>query len=208
MLYNQVEIDMLKNALEPGIRNPNRPRVHFERIMKRFFKHYDFQNKTILDIGPGHYDFCELARNRGATPFAIELDESVVKLGQHRKIEVLKGNLINPKVYESFTGKIDLLFCRGSINCKWFIDKNEHENYLRSMLSVLKDNGSAWISPCNEPTTSDHYKSCLETQMQFLKSANFHPVRMHKFSAYYYGIWSDNPKLIYIKNLEYHKFPW
>ena len=208
MLYNQTELDILKDAQEPGIRNPQRPRIHFERIMSRFFKNYDFKEKVILDLGPGHYDFCELARDKGAIPFAIELDESVVKLGKYRKIEVLKGNLTDPKVYESFKGKVDLLFCRGSINCGWFKDGNEHEQYLIQMLSVLKENGSAWISPCNEPATSPYYQSSLETQLEVFDKHNFFTFKTHKVQAYLYGIWSDNPKLIYTKNLNYHKLPW
>lgn len=208
MLYSQAEIDIVKDAQEPGIRNPQRPRIHFERIIGRFFKNYDFKDKVILDLGPGQYDFCELVRQKGAIPYAIELDESVVRLGQYKKIEVLKGNLTDTKVYESFKGKIDLLFCRGSINCSWFKDKNEHEEYLNNMLSVLKENGSAWISPCNEPATAPFYQNCLETQLEFFERNNFYTFKTHKVQAYMYGIWSDNPKLIYTQNLNYHKLPW
>lgn len=208
MLYNQTEINIVKNAKEPGIRNPQRPRVHFDRIMERFFKHYDFNGKVILDLGPGHYDFCELARSKGAIPYAIELDESVVELGKYKKIEVIEGNLIDPKIYESFNGKIDLLFCRGSINSEWFHNKKEHINYLEKMLAVLKDNGSAWISPCNESASSPNYKENLEIQMNVFNRFDFHTIKTHKIQAYFYGIWSDNPKLIYTKNLKYHKFPW
>lgn len=208
MLYNQAEIEIVKNAQEPGIRNPLRPRVHFERIINRYFKHYDFQNKVVLDLGPGHYDFCELARKKGAVPFAIELDESVVKLGQYKNIDVKKANLTDPMVYESYNGKVDLLFCRGSINCEWFKNSEKHIDYLEKMLAVLKDDGSAWISPCNEPVTSPMYKQNLKIQMSFFEKNGFETIKTHKFQAYTYGIWSDNPKLIYTKNLKYHKFPW
>jgi hypothetical protein len=208
MLYNQEEIEIIKNAQEPGIRNPLRPRIHFDRIMSRFFKNYDFQDKVILDLGPGHYDFCELARQKGADSHAIELDECVVRLGQYKKFKVIKGNLINPSVFDSFEGKVDLLFCRGSINCTWFNDNYEQEKYIEKMLSTLKFNGSAWISPCNESDSLSHYQSSLKTQMDVFEKLNFHTFKLHKVQAYMYGIWSDNPKLIYTKNLKYHKFPW
>jgi hypothetical protein len=176
--------------------------------MERFFRNYDFRNKVVLDLGPGHYDFCELARERGAIPYAIELDESVVKLGQYKKFEVTQANLTDPNVYDAFTGKVDLLFCRGSINCEWFQHKSDHINYLGKMLSVLKSNGSAWVSPCNEPANAPNYKQNLEIQLNEFKKFDFHTIKTHKIQAYVYGIWSDNPKLIYTKNLKYHKFPW
>ncbi|MFY7964201.1 MAG: class I SAM-dependent methyltransferase [Chitinophagaceae bacterium] len=208
MLLDSTEIEIVKNARESGIRNPMRSRIHFERIINRFFASYDFSNKAVLDIGPGHYDFCELARNKGAIPFAIELDDAVIELGKYKKIEVVKGNLSDVNVFEEFKGKIDLLFCRGSINCCWFSNEKEQQNYIQSMLKVLKPNGSAWISPCNEPINSDANKDSLKAQLQTFKENGFYTLKSHKLQAYWYGIWSDNPKLIYTKNLRYHKLPW
>lgn len=208
MLYNQTEIEMLKNAQEPGIRDPLRPRVHFQRIISRFFKNYDFNQKVILDLGPGHYDFCDLARSKGAIPYSIELDECVVRLGRYKKIEVLHGDLVDPNIYDEFKGKVDLLFCRGSINCGWFNDENEHTIYLEKMLSVLKENGSAWISPCNASESFLQYREMLDIQMKIFTKNNFYTLNTNKLQSYLYGIWSDTPRIIYTKNLKYHKFPW
>jgi hypothetical protein len=163
-------------------------------------------------LGPGHYDFCELVREKGASPFAIELDDAVIKLGELKNINVIKGNLTDNIVYESFKNKIDGLFCRGSINACWFINKpEEQEKYIDSMLSVLNENGFAWISPCNEggnDITLLEYNEVVQKQIELFENKGFRVLKINKIQAYRYGIWSSKPKLIYTKNLKYINFPW
>ena len=208
MLYDKFEIDIVKNANEPGIRNPDRPRIHFERIIERFFKKYNFNGKTVLDIGPGHYDFCEITRDAGAKNVAIELDECVIKLGEYKNFKVIKADLRDPNCYEQFKGEIDFLFCRGSINIGWFNNNDKHQNYINKMLSVLKQDASVWVSPCNEPINSPSYFEQLNIQINAFKENGFDVTRMNKFQAWRYGIWSDEPKIIFTKNLIFKKYPW
>jgi hypothetical protein len=211
MLTDPREIEIVKNAQEPGIRDPKRPRKHFERIINRFFSDYSFKSKRILDLGPGHYDFGELTRLKGAITDAIELDSAVIKLGEFKNMKVIVGNLSNPDIFKDLSSQYDLLFCRGSINACWFInDETKHRNYLESLVSVLRTDGASWISPCNEAPGQSRkaYEDAVQFQMQFFKQHNYEVIRCNSFQSRWYGIWSDKPPLIFTKNLNYSNMPW
>jgi hypothetical protein len=211
MLTNPIEIEIIKNAQEPGIRDPKRPRKHFERIISRFFNDYSFKSKKLLDLGPGHYDFGELTRLNGAITDAIELDPTVIKLGEFKKMKVICGNLSDKDIFKELNSQYDLLFCRGSINACWFLnEETKHRNYLESLLSVLKLDGAAWISPCNEAPgqSPTDYVAAVEFQIQFFKKHGYKVIRCNPFQARWYGIWSDKPPLIFTKNLKYSTLPW
>lgn len=210
MLTDPKEIEIAKNAQEPGIRNPNRPRKHFQRIINRFFRNYSFSNKTLMDLGPGQYDFGELVREKGGDVHAIELDPVVVELGQYKKMNVIKGDLSDKSIFNPLSNTYDVLFCRGSINAGWFLNNEKaHHEYLDSLLSILKQDGTAWISPCNEAPGKPYedYKKAVDFQISFFKSNGYRVIKCNEYQARRYGIWSETPKLIFTKNLKYLKLP-
>ena len=207
MLTKIEEINCIQDAWEPGIRDPQRPRDHFERIIKDFYKKVDFNNKNYLDLGPGHYDFGELLKLNGGITTSIELDPAVIRLGELKGLPVIEGNLSDIDVYNSLKGKFDGLFCRGSINARHFTERDDHRRYLESMLATVKSDGTFWVSPCNDPMggakSDELLEGCIKIQMDFFKEKGFDTIFCTTEMINQYGIWSSKPQLIYTKNLKY-----
>jgi 16S rRNA A1518/A1519 N6-dimethyltransferase RsmA/KsgA/DIM1 with predicted DNA glycosylase/AP lyase activity len=109
MLKTKAEAELLQNALEPGIRNPKRPGYGISNIFHDFHRDVSWSNARILELGPGHFEFCEAARNRGATAEAVELDPVVAELGKRRGFQIHLGDLKQIKQLQ-FESTYDGLF--------------------------------------------------------------------------------------------------
>lgn len=209
MLTDKLQIECVKNAWEPGIRDPKRPRAHFENIINYFFRSFSFRKANILDLGPGHYDFGEIVRRKGGEATAIELDPAVIRLGKLKNMEVVEGDLTDPRVFANMSQSFDGLFCRGSFNARNFPNQMQHREYLESLISVVKPNGVFWISPCNDPMKESNsgqdvlFKECVDFQIQFFRSNGFEIIECSPAFVRAFGIWSTKPELIFTKNLKF-----
>lgn len=208
MLIDPKQIDCVKNANEPGIRNPLRPRIDFENIIKDFFASYDFTGRALIDLGPGHYDFGEIVKKKGGKTTSIELDPVVIKLGHLKSMSVIEGDLNDHSVFHDIENSFDGLFNRGSFNARNFSDEREHQKYLDAMISTVKPNGVFWLAPCNDPKQGESardkiFKSCVDYQISYFKDNGFKIVECPESFVSAYGIWSSGPRMIYTKNLDY-----
>lgn len=205
MLTTKEEIECVKEAWEMGIRDPQRPRHHFQDILDSFFNKYSFQNKRWLDLGPGHYDFGELVRKKGGKTTSIELDPAVIKLGQIKSLEVIKGDLGSKGVFESLSNQYDGLFCRGSINAMNFPNVEDHEAFLEAMISTVKSTGAMWVSPCNDSSieSDPQFESTVQFQIDFFQRNGFKIIKCTPVMVSTFGIWSTKPELIFTKNLDF-----
>ena len=207
MLTKAIEIECVKSAREPGIRDPKRPRADFLNIVSHFFKGYNFEKMSFLDLGPGHYDFGEIVRTKGGETTSIELDPAVIKLGHLKKMKVIEGNLVDSEVFTSCRYSFDGLFNRGSFNAANFTNETEHRKYLESMISVVKPSGVFWLAPCNDPVADSEsdkfFQDCVNFQIQFFKDNGFNVVKCTPLMVGAFGIWSTKPELIYTKNLHF-----
>ena len=149
MLTNPEEIAIIANARQVNIRDPSRSREHFENIFADFFSNVSFSGAKVLDLGPGQYDFGEMARERGADPSAIDNDPAVIQLGRFKGHQVLDGNLKDLNV-DWFGHTFDGIFCRGSINAFWFqSDEGKLKAHIDQLVALMSPNGWAWIAPWN-----------------------------------------------------------
>lgn len=209
MLTKAVEIECVKSAREPGIRNPKRPRADFLNIVSHFFKGYNFEKMSFLDLGPGQYDFGEIVRIKGGETTSIELDPAVINLGYLKKMNVIEGNLVDSEVFTNLRDSFDGLFNRGSFNAANFTNETEHRKYLESMISVVKPSGVFWLAPCNDPVADSNsesdkiFQDCVNFQIQFFKDNGFTVVNCTPLMVWAFGIWSTKPELIYTKNLHF-----
>lgn len=207
MLVNDAEIECVKDAWEPGIRDPERSRTDFDNIIQYFFKKFDFNKSSFLDLGPGHYDFGEIVRQRGGRTTSIELDPAVIRLGVLKNLDVIKGDLTDVDVFAKLHNSFDGLFCRGSINARHFPIESDHRKYLDSLISVVKQDGVIWISPCNDPAHDqdiESFQNCVNIQIKFFKERGFKIIECPTTFEGAFGIWSTKPKLIFTKNLDFN----
>jgi hypothetical protein len=194
MLTDSIEIKIISEARQKNVRDPNRSREHFKRIFDDFFREYSFNGKYWLDLGPGQFDFGELARLQGAVIHSIDNDEAVIKLGEYKKFITFNGNLkkfLDLSLEKNF---YDGVFCKFSINAFWFYETPEKIiPYISSLCEVLNENGSAWIAPWNGiPKKADLNESqisrLLELQIKGFSEQGFDVVEITQEKAIYYGI--------------------
>jgi len=199
MLKNSEEIELLLSAREPGIRDPQRSEQGPKEILCDFFKDRDVNGQRVLELGPGHYEFCETIRQRGAKAEAVELDPPVIELGLRRKFRVWPGNLTQlPSL--TIYGKFDGLFCKGSNNPFWFYGNEKTlRTYIVAMVNLVKPNGWLWIvsSPdCSPTLTSTQVIQWLEIEARIYRELGFTEwVIPHKVIASYYGICFTHSRL-------------
>lgn len=214
MLRNNNEVKLLSNAMEPGIRNPSRRADQFPSIINRFMSNVAWDCAKVIDLGPGHFDFGEEARKRGAVVTGLEMDPVVVELGQLRGFSVIQCDLTNFDFSASFSNKVDGIFCNGSINAYWFHGRDvEHVDYIRNLISALKPNGWAWIAPWNSPKSEIYdaaeVRKTFEVQRQTFESHGFVTLEINRFQRWRYAISTViKPAVIYTRNLNYGHLPW
>jgi len=192
MLTDPVEIEIISKAIQKNVRDPNRSREHFNRIFSDFLDRVRFKKAVLLDLGPGQYDFGELARKKGAATYGIDNDPAVIELGQYKGFPVVHGD-INDIRGEEFDTKFDGIFCKYSINAFWFTDDAEHEKHIRNITTMIKPGGWAWIAPWNgvtknESLTEHDIRRILSVQVKAFKSAGFEAVDLTDELSKYYGV--------------------
>jgi len=221
MLRTPEEIQLLASALEPGIRNPHRAEHGPAEILGDFFTGVILSGQRVLELGPGHYEFCEKIRAQGASAEAVELDLPVIELGRRRGFKVWPGNLTQlPEL--GITGGFDGLFCKGSNNPFWFYgDEARLRAYIEVMVGLVKPSGWCWIVSCpysKLALPAAEFARWLAVEAGICRDLGFQEWRIpHKAVASYYGISYEHPQLaVFTRNLPVHgwsaaswvKFPW
>jgi hypothetical protein len=118
--------------------------------LKEFFSETSFGGKCWLDLGPGQFDFGELAGMKGAIAHGLDNDEAVIKLGEYKKFKTVSRSLKNIADLSMGESSYVGLFCKFSINAFWFVgNQGLAISHVEDLCSLLKPNGSAWIAPWN-----------------------------------------------------------
>ena len=193
MLTDSEEIRIIANARQKNVADPNRPREPFVRVFEDFLCEVDLRDKILLDFGPGHYDFAELARKRGAITHGIDNDPYVVKLGEYKKLPVRLGNLKKLKASD-YGIQFDGVFCKYSINAFWFYqDEQELVDHIQEIANLIKPDGWAWIAPWNGvPKKANISRKAVDrvlfVQARAFKAVEFSAVDLTETLSRYYGV--------------------
>ena len=148
MLTDPEDIRLAASAQEPGIRRPDRSPRGPGDILRDFFPGVSLQGHRVLELGPGHYEFCDAIRSRGGRAEAIELDPPVAEIGRRRGHVIHQHDL---RALDTFTTDkpFDGLFGKGSNNPFWFYpDETALDAYIRKLRTLVKPDGWIWIVSC------------------------------------------------------------
>ncbi len=192
MLTDPVEIEIISQARQKNVRDPNRSRAHFDRIFADFLPDVLLDGAELIDLGPGQFDFGEMARARGAARVVgFDKDPAVAALGRHKGFEVVEGRLqefrdgVAPR---SFDG----VFCKFSINAFWARTEQQLRDHIGQIASVLRPQAWSWIAPWNgakpDRWTLAQVESHLESQALAFKEHEYEAIDLDDELARYYGI--------------------
>ena len=147
MLYNEQEISLMANAIQPNMRK-SYSADSVQHIAQDFFTLDHFQGKHIVELGPGQCDFLDIAKNNGAITYGVDFDPCVTELGKlrgHHMAEAQNFQETWPYAKNTFDG----IFCRGSLNYYATIKNGPQDAiaFLSQLFSSLKPDGWIWIAP-------------------------------------------------------------
>jgi SAM-dependent methyltransferase len=149
VLRNEAEVEIMASARQPGLRGKDRT-IPIEAIMADFDLANRCSGGRILDLGPGHFEFAEFARDAGAREVVgIDIDPAVVRLGEVRGIHTYEMDIRRMSA-EALGGPFDGIFCRLSVNALWFgTDEDVHEAWAGALRDLLTPDGWLVIAPWN-----------------------------------------------------------
>jgi SAM-dependent methyltransferase len=149
MVTDKKEMEIIARARQKNVSDPKRSREPFHRIFADFFSSQSFDGKIFLDMGAGHFDFCEIARSRGAVCMGLDKDPAVLELGRYKGFQVIEADLKKIKPSD-FPAKYDGIFNKFTLNAFWHLDRADfQENLVGRIVELLKPDGWAWIAPWN-----------------------------------------------------------
>jgi hypothetical protein len=212
MLQTAEEIALLACAQEPGIRDPRRSEYGIDNIITDFLGCVSLRGQRVLELGPGHFEFCEAVRRRGGTAEALELDPVVAELGRRRGFRVWPGNLVDlPQL--GLDGPYEGLFCKGSSNPFWFHGREDAlREYIAEMVRLVRANGWLWVVAC--PYSDGHLSDREHTDWLAVESRIYAEFGWSAWSVPnrliggYYGVSFTPPSLtVYTRGLAPHRWP-
>ena len=195
MLDDPCEIAIISKARQKNVANPNRSRKHFHSILDDFFRDVEFQDRVLLDLGPGHYDFGVLTGEKGAIGWGIDYDPAVLELGKHKGFNVLDINLEKLHHHE-IDCTFDGIFCKFSWNAFWSSFRNDdavHRNAVEKIGRLAKDDAWIWIAPWNGASSaeelSDHrIMEVLDLQIRLFEEIGCECTHLDEDATIRYGV--------------------
>lgn len=148
MLTDPKEIEIIAQAKQKNVRDPNRSRQHFLNILEDFFKGVKLDGRY-LDMGPGQYDFGMLAREHGGTCVGLDFDPAVIALGNYKGFDTVELN-IQKLPQQPLAEKFDGIFNKFTLNAFWhWDDEAKHRELVDCIVGMMKPGAWAWIAPWN-----------------------------------------------------------
>jgi hypothetical protein len=207
MLKDPIEIEIISKAKQKNVRDPSRSRDHFLRIFADFLHDVDLADKILLDLGPGQYDFAELAMNKGAAVHGIDKDDAVIELGKHKGLPVKKGLLQALRAADFEPSVFDGLFSKLTLNAFWFSNDQAQIGHINELRNLIKDDGWAWIAPWNgvpkkRDFSSEEIEHILAIQINTFRKHGFDYIELTEDLSKYYGVHGITAnRALFVRNL-------
>lgn len=190
MLNDPRAIEIISAAKQANVRDPHRKREPFHRILQDYLDAVDFEAAHFLDLGPGQYDFAELAKLRGATVTSIDKDPAVIALGEYLGFRCVQGDIREVGSFfddQSFDG----IFCKYSINAFWLRTPEDIILHVQSITRLLKPEGWGWIAPWNgipKDLPADQVPELLAAQISAFQQCGFLLHELNEEQSRLYGV--------------------
>ncbi len=192
MLKNPEEIEIISEAMQVNVRNPNRPRRPFFRILEDFLSFEQVNNIRILDLGPGQFDLGEILKSHNSIVDAIDFDPAVIKLGEAKGFKTF---FLDMSKIEEFSlenkNQYDAVFCKYSMNAFWFEKPEEVIMFSESIGRILKKDGWAWLAPWNgdcSHLSKSFQQEMIKAQIFGFEQCGFKKLELSYFQSKLYGV--------------------
>lgn len=206
MLTDPREIEIIAAAKQKNVRDPSRSREHFRNILADFFAGVRLDG-SYVDLGPGQFDFGEIAREQGGRCLGVDFDPAVVELGRYKGFRAVLRNiqrLPDEPLGETFDG----VFNKFTLNAFWTWDDDAaHRRLIGCLAGLIAPGGWAWIGPWNGipkkvSLDDETVARTLALQQRLLEAEGFTTCPITPAQSKRYGIHGDIANnVVFIRNL-------
>ena len=151
--FDAVAKKIIKNA--PG-KSYQAERAHrairTSNIVNDFFAKANFERKTCLELGPGHYNFALIARHLGAEVICVERDRVHAELGRHLGFKVVEEDIFEST--ELITESIDGIWLK-NVQYRGDYSAIDQNTFVDKLTSMLNPGGWGWCILRNKKTEED-----------------------------------------------------
>lgn len=192
---------------QAALRRADRSSDGFPALVADFGMAERFEGARVLDLGPGHFEFPEAARDGGAREVVtVDNDPAVIELGEYRGFRTIEGDFRNIGADE-LGGTFDGMFNRLSFNAFWYYrDDAQHEAWVDRIAGLLEDDGWALMIPWNVASgieiDDERTQEVLGVQARALARHGFDRYALGPEAVARYGVSSTDPfPVAYVRNL-------
>lgn len=151
-----------------------------------------FDTEHDLELGPGHYEFCEYVKSKGGRASVVELDPCVAELGRWRGFGGYEHDLRALGDFRVET-VFDGLFSKGSTNPFWcHPDRESLERYVDALVRLVKPDGWLWVVSCPwsaKELSEAQFMQWLEFERRLFEARGFKAWRIpNRYVGSFYGI--------------------
>ena len=206
MLTDKKEIEIIQSAKQKNVRDPRRSREHFQRIIADFFQNLTLSG-SYVDLGPGQFDFGELARQQGGTCLGVDFDPAVIELGQYKGFRTRQLNLKTLPL-QTWEEEFDGVFNKFALNAYWAGNNTKaQEEMAQAIDALVLETGWAWIAPWNgvpkaQELSKREISQIIGKQQAAFEERGCSSITLSAEQAKYYGVnGTVANNIVFIKNL-------
>lgn len=202
MNLSHIEKIIIQGTDSSYLRKERSPRP-FAAIFETFLSEVDLDGKKVLDLGPGHFHFGELARARGATVHSVEKNPEMVALGLHKGFRVFEGDIRDVSGLTE-GNRYDGVFCKYSFSALWYDDREALFGFAEQLKEVFSPDGWGWFAPWNGGArlVSDLATNLLGWQIEAFESHGFAATELTEAEAKRFGVHGfTGNRILFTKNL-------
>ena len=115
------------------------------KVLKKLFVKFSFDNKIVLDIGCGSGKYIEFLAPKSKKYYALEISKPLIELAKRRYKKFDDVEFINCSAEKIplEDNLVDVIFASWTLTA--MVSEEMRENSIKEMLRVLKEGGNIWL---------------------------------------------------------------
>ncbi|MFW6002479.1 MAG: hypothetical protein ACOCQD_03985 [archaeon] len=174
-------------------------------ILNDFFKIDNFQNKHCIEVGPGRYEFSQMARYLGANVMCIERSSEIASLGRYLGFNVIESEFFS--YFKNSNLLVDGLFVKNIQDpCANSLD--DADKMAKILTDKIKTNGWGLCVLRNRfddeelMDLNSYGNRYLTKQKESFLKQGWQAIKLDPLLKNKYGLKVKAAKWIFLKNLE------
>ncbi len=174
-------------------------------VLNDFFDREHFEDRRVVEFGPGHYSFAMLARALGAEVVCLERYDVHVRLGRALGFEVhdVDFRSLTP---EHLGGPVDGLWMKGAFNACQFASEHDVRAFVELQTRLIRPEGWGWcvtvnMTPKDHPPDEPFLQRRMEVQREAYADAGWDLLPIREDDRKRYAVSYQGSTHYFVRNL-------